>query len=155
MRIIQEKYVYTYNVKIIYYILYCNYFKGDFHMDPIKMKKAGSFYNMAKSNLVKILKEKLFLFSKKNIDIKNIETYCITEEDNTLIEDIRSARNEWLNADSNLQHVCESEIIDYYTYMLKAAQIKYEYFLKKAKERGVRLRQGVHGADVKNAQIGK
>jgi hypothetical protein len=126
-------------------------------MDSNAMKKADSFYSMAKNWLIKIFKETVFLFSKKNIDIKNINMrpYCITEEDNTLIEDIRSARNEWLNADSNLQHVCESEIIDYYTYMLKAAQIKYEYFLKKAKERGVRLKQGIHGADVKNAQIGK
>ena len=119
-------------------------------------KKTGLFYNPVKSWLTRILKEEIFLNSRKNINTKNMLSYnYITEEDNALIEDIRSARNEWLNADSNLQYVCENEIIDYYTYMLKAAQIKYEYFLKKAKERGLKLKQGAQNTEAKNAQIGE
>ena len=62
----------------------------------------------------------------------------MANEDYALIEDLRAARNEWLNADSNFQFVYENEIVDYYTYMAKAAQAKYRYCLKKAKERGLK-----------------
>jgi hypothetical protein len=89
--------------------------------------------------LPRLLKVKAFVNSNNNIGAKNgINKYYITGDDYRLIEDINNAKNEWLEADTNFQYVCENEIVDYYTYILKAAQIKYEYYLKKAKERGVR-----------------
>ncbi|HOJ10861.1 MAG TPA: YaaL family protein, partial [Clostridiales bacterium] len=62
------------------------------------------------------------------------------DEDYILIQNIKDAKNEWLNADLNLQYVNETEFVEYYIYKLKAAQIKYEFFLKKAKERGLKIR---------------
>ena len=105
--------------------------------------KKVSFLNvLAKNQLTKLLRVILLLNIKKKTNLKNILNFnYVTEDDDMLIEDIISAKNEWLNADSNFQYVCESEIIDYYTYILKAAQIKYEYFLKKAKER--KLKAGI------------
>ncbi|NLC68990.1 MAG: YaaL family protein [Clostridiaceae bacterium] len=126
-------------------------------MHPNATKKEILLYDRAKKRLVKILKkaEKAISYFKSNKNLRNIGPYTVTEEDDMLIENIRSARNEWLNANSNLQHVCENEIIDYYTYLLKAAQVKYEYFLKKAKEKGVKLKLGIQSADSENAQFGK
>ncbi|NSW91763.1 MAG: YaaL family protein [Firmicutes bacterium] len=110
-------------------------------MDLNTGKKVGFFNVLVKNRLTRLLKEIIFLNIKKNTTVKNtVNRNYITDDDNTLIEDIRSAKNEWLNVDSNFQYVCENEIIDYYTYMLKAAQIKYEYYLKKAKERGLKVK---------------
>lgn len=60
-------------------------------------------------------------------------------EDQELIENIKNAKKEWINANTNFDYVDDQELVDYYTYKIKACQIRYEYYLKKAKERGVRL----------------
>jgi len=102
-------------------------------------EKNSFFSNLAKIQLSRLLNRKIFLNSKNNIAIKNrINQYYITDDDYELINDIKNARNEWLEADTKFQYVCENEIVDYYIYVIKAAQIKYEYYLKKAKERGLR-----------------
>ena len=104
-------------------------------------EKHSFFSNLVKMRLPRLLKVKSFVNSNNNIGAKNgINKYYITGDDYRLIEDIKNAKNEWLEADTNFQYVCENEIVDYYTYVLKAAQIKYEYYLKKAKERGLRLK---------------
>ncbi len=101
--------------------------------------KNSFFSNLARIQLPRLLNGRTFLTNKNNIAIKNkINQYYISEEDYRLIEDIKNARNEWLEADIKFQHVSEREIIDYYTYIIKAAEIKYEYYLKKAKARGLR-----------------
>jgi hypothetical protein len=82
---------------------------------------------------------KLCLNSKNDRQVKDkIKYFVTTYDDYMLIEDIKKAKNEWLEANAKFQYVCENEIVDYYTYVLKAAQIKYEYYLKKAKERGIK-----------------
>jgi hypothetical protein len=65
-------------------------------------------------------------------------SYACTEEED-LISNIRTAKKEWANAVANFDYVSEEEIIDYYTYKIKACQIRYEYYLKKAKEKGIRV----------------
>lgn len=103
--------------------------------------KNNFFSNLARIQLPRFLDAKIFLNNTKNIAIKNkVNNYYITDDDYKLIEDIKNAKNEWLDADTNFQYVCENEIVDYYTYIIKAAQIKYEYYLKKAKERGLRAK---------------
>ena len=73
---------------------------------------------------------------KTNKDLS--KTTLMTEDisDRELIENINSARKEWMEANISFEYVDEKEIIDYYTYKILACQIRYEYFLKLAKEKG-------------------
>lgn len=60
------------------------------------------------------------------------------EEVEELVENLKKTRNEWVTATMNYEFAQEDELIDYYIYLMKAAQLKYDYLLKKAKERGVK-----------------
>mgnify|MGYP000900370888 FL=1 len=104
-------------------------------------------YPMKNNNLKTLFKKKFvnpFPFLKRVIPEKSINPDCIKDinEDQMLIENIESAKNEWINADLNFQYVSENEFVEYYTYKLKAAQIRYEFFLKKAKEKGLKVNIG-------------
>jgi len=94
--------------------------------------------NAQKTQSVKLLKNSIF--SKINSLLKEksetIYTYN-TGENEDLIESINDAKKEWLSARNNFEQAVESEIIDYYIYKIKAYQIRYEYLLKKAKEKGI------------------
>lgn len=94
--------------------------------------------NAQKTQSVKLLKNSIF--SKINSLLKEksetIYTYN-TGENEDLIENINDAKKEWLSARNNFEQAVESEIIDYYIYKIKAYQIRYEYLLKKAKEKGI------------------
>ena len=87
-------------------------------------------------NPFKVLKSRVI---KKSADTEYTNYDKNDNEDQVLIESIKDAKSEWITADSNFQNVIESEFIEYYTYKLKAAQIKYEFFLKKAKEKGINI----------------
>lgn len=50
-----------------------------------------------------------------------------------LYETIREAWLEWQNALLNFENADCKEMVDYYTYRIKASQIRYEYLLRKAK----------------------
>ncbi|MDQ2086032.1 DUF2508 family protein [Herbivorax sp. ANBcel31] len=54
-----------------------------------------------------------------------------------LIECIEKARNDWTNAIRDFEYAEDEEIVDYYTYKIKACQVRYEYFLKIAKRKGI------------------
>jgi hypothetical protein len=47
---------------------------------------------------------------------------------------VEDARREWLRAVSYFDQVVEPELIDYATFSLRAAERKYVYLLKKARE---------------------
>lgn len=49
------------------------------------------------------------------------------------ISDIKTAKEELDNAISNFSYATEPELIDLYTYQIKAAQVKYNYHLMRAK----------------------
>jgi len=76
---------------------------------------------------------KIFTIKEKTAcnDIKN-------NEYNELIESIKNARRDWICASSNFNYANEKETVDYYTYMMKACQIRYEYLIKKAKENQIK-----------------
>lgn len=61
------------------------------------------------------------------------------DEAKDLMESIRSARDEWMSANNNFEYADEQGLIDYYIYVIKASEVKYEHFLKKAKEKGVKV----------------
>lgn len=70
-------------------------------------------------------------------EIKIIEK---TEEEKEidLIISIMKARKELEVANSNFEYAQE-DLIDYYTYQIKATRAKYDYLVKKAKQKGLSL----------------
>lgn len=53
---------------------------------------------------------------------------------NDLYRAINNALNEWKNAIANFDTAEAPELVDYYTYKMKACEIRYQYLLKKFKE---------------------
>mgnify|MGYP000894973598 CR=1 FL=1 len=70
--------------------------------------------------------------TKKIQEIEQDEAFAIVEE-------IKNARNEWINANMNFEYADSQEMVDYYTYRIKASEVRYEYFLRKAKEKGIKV----------------
>lgn len=51
-----------------------------------------------------------------------------------LTESIHDAYMEWQNALANFESAEGKEMVDYYSYRIKASQIRYDYLIRKAKE---------------------
>lgn len=56
----------------------------------------------------------------------------------TILEAVEQARLEWVAARTYFETVTDPDLIDHAIYLLEAAQRKYEYVLKKAREGNVR-----------------
>ncbi len=54
-----------------------------------------------------------------------------------LISNLKNAQSDFEIAVSNYEFAEEPDLVDYYTYKIKATQTRYQYLLKKAKERGL------------------
>ncbi len=54
-----------------------------------------------------------------------------------LIKCLKNAQLEFETAVNNYEFANDPELIDYYTYNIKATQTRYQYLLKKAKEKGL------------------
>jgi len=61
------------------------------------------------------------------------------KEKREIIDDIINAKKEWERAFENYQNALDETLIDYYIYNIKACQLKYEHYLKLAKEKGIRV----------------
>jgi len=61
-----------------------------------------------------------------------------TNEESEILECLRSAREEWIDANRNFKYANDEEMIDYFTYKIKASEVRYEFYLKKAKEKGIK-----------------
>ncbi|HHW31233.1 MAG TPA: YaaL family protein [Clostridiaceae bacterium] len=88
------------------------------------------------SSLIKRFKKKSLLNAKRN------NTTDIHEDNfdrDNLVESIRLARLEWLDASRNFEFAYDKEIIDYYTYQMKASETRYQYLLKLAREKSIKL----------------
>lgn len=59
------------------------------------------------------------------------------EDTKDLIDNLKNAQDDFETAITNYEFAEEPELIDYYTYKIKATQTRYQYLLKKAKERGL------------------
>lgn len=77
------------------------------------------------------------LFSVKDKTESTVVLYSNESQD--LIESINNAKNEWICANTNFEYADDEETVDYYTYKIKACEIKYEYLIRKAKEKGIRV----------------
>jgi hypothetical protein len=81
-----------------------------------------------------------------NADIKTLNPFTVRKstaaktdkEESELLKYLMDARNEWLEASTNFEHAYEEKLIDYYTYKMKACEARYTYFIKIAKEKGLR-----------------
>lgn len=54
-----------------------------------------------------------------------------------LIKNLKNAQSEFETAITNYEFAKDPELVDYYTYKIKATQTRYQYLLKKAKEKGL------------------
>ncbi|NLD46544.1 MAG: DUF2508 family protein [Clostridiaceae bacterium] len=99
--------------------------------------------NTDKNQIIKAYYKNRFSKMLGFIKLKEKSGLTTAEEINemeNLIECIRNARSEWLNAITNFEYVAENGLVDYYTYSIKAYQVRYEYLLKKAKEKGISIK---------------
>jgi hypothetical protein len=63
----------------------------------------------------------------------------IDKENKELIENLKQAKEEWNRANINYEFALEQDLVDYYSYKIKAAQTRYTYLLKKIKKAGLRV----------------
>lgn len=54
-----------------------------------------------------------------------------------LIKNLKNAQSEFETAITNYEFAKDPELVDYYTYKIKATETRYQYLLKKAKEKGL------------------
>jgi hypothetical protein len=94
--------------------------------------KSKELKDERENSLLKVLK---FFVIKENTNTKNEQS---VDEKRELIESIKNARKEWENANLNFEFAAEAGIIDYYTYKIKACEVRYDYLVRKAKEKGIR-----------------
>lgn len=87
-----------------------------------------------KQNILGRVTRVLFPGIKK--DVRTEESFS---ESQNIVEQLENAAKEWLKANRDFNLAYEEEIIDYYTYIIKACQVKYEYYLKEAKKRGLKM----------------
>lgn len=59
-------------------------------------------------------------------------------ENQKLIDNIATAKKEWIKANNDFNYAVDNDMIDYYTYKIKAYQARYEYLIRIAKERGIK-----------------
>ncbi|HOQ36781.1 MAG TPA: YaaL family protein [Acetivibrio sp.] len=94
--------------------------------------------NAQKNHAFKMMKNTILSIISNILKEKDEIVYTdLNSEKENLIESINDAKKEWLSARNNFDHAVDSDIIDYYIYKIKAYQIRYEYLLKKAKEKGI------------------
>lgn len=67
-----------------------------------------------------------------------IEDKTEEEKEKELIEAIRKVKIELKNMYNNLQYA-DSDLIDYYTYQIKAEEAKYNYLIKQAKKKKIQV----------------
>lgn len=60
------------------------------------------------------------------------------EKNEELLESIRYVKNNLSNMYNNLQYA-DSDLIDYYTYQIKAEEAKYSYLIKQAKKKKLNI----------------
>lgn len=83
------------------------------------------------------IKDTIRLFSGK---IKELSGNKELTEEEEIINKLREAFEEWKKKEIYFESVTEPDLIDHAIYEIEASKIKYIYFLKKAKEKDIRLR---------------
>lgn len=82
---------------------------------------------------------------------QKIEEKTDEEKNEELIRSVIEAKIELNNANINYEYA-ENELIDYYTYQIKALQAKVDYLTKKIKKRGIVLDISQRAKLIKNEE---
>lgn len=82
---------------------------------------------------------------------QKIEDRTDEEKNEELIKSVIEAKVELNNANINYEYA-EDELIDYYTYQIKALQAKVDYLTKKIKKRGLILDISQRAKLIKNEE---
>ncbi len=69
----------------------------------------------------------------KNV-ISYIEKNPKDEEENSIYESVKIAKKEWQTAQNIFNNVSDPELVDFAIYNMEAAEKKYVYLMKRAKE---------------------
>ena len=75
----------------------------------------------------------VFLQNKPPVDANTLDA-----DSQDLLRQLELARREMEIADLNYEFANEDDLVDYYIYQMKAAEIKYQYLLKQARDKGIR-----------------
>ncbi|MCX7749099.1 MAG: YaaL family protein [Clostridia bacterium] len=94
-----------------------------------------------KSQNYKVQKMNFIMRVLRFFNVKEMKPVIQYNENETLdlLNEIRIAKNEWISSNVNFEYAEEMEMIDYYTYKIKACQTRYEYLIRKAKEKGIKV----------------
>ena len=74
---------------------------------------------------------------EKSLSPIPLNTQIKDAEYREIIDSINNIKKEWKSAVNNFEFADSSELVDYYTYKIKACEIMYECLIKKAKEMGI------------------
>jgi hypothetical protein len=97
--------------------------------------------NQQTGNKINIEKTGFFSGALKNMMLKKKTLVVVNQlntEENEIIECLDMAKKDWTNACLDFEYANDQDLIDYHTYRIKAYQLRYEYFLKMAKEKGLK-----------------
>lgn len=90
------------------------------------------FWNFAKKLLVEPFEE------TESVDIN---------DDEFILQALLEAKEDWLAARSYFENVVDPDLIDHAIYTIEAAERKYMYLLKQAKNRGLVFREVIYSLD--------
>lgn len=98
---------------------------------------AGILKNVDLKKLSRLIRVSLRepFFVKQRESLNPVDTQKEIEE---LIRLLRSTKSQWRNSISNYEYMTDEEMIDYYTYEIKALEMRFKYLLKQAKEKGIK-----------------
>ncbi|NLY44013.1 MAG: YaaL family protein [Clostridiaceae bacterium] len=95
---------------------------------PVEVKTSRGF------NMWQDLRNHLVAGKKVSRTIeKNIK------EKQDLLKNLRQAKRDLEIASANFEFVADKDLVDYYIYQMKAAETKYQYLIRKAKEKNIRM----------------
>lgn len=97
--------------------------------------------NIQKYQQQKIQRSNVFQWVLNMLNIIERNELAKNESNDTknLIESITNAKKEWIRANNDFEYAVDEDMIDYHTYIIKAYQARYEYLIKIAKEKGIRI----------------
>jgi hypothetical protein len=66
------------------------------------------------------------------------KTHTITSEEKQLMEAVKNAKIEYIEAIKGFEEVTDQLLVDYYIYKIQACQSRYQFYLQKVKEHGLK-----------------
>lgn len=78
-------------------------------------------------------------FSQKFSLLYPPEQIVAGQNESDLLQCIHEAYTEWVSANTNFEQAVDPDMIDYFIYKIKACEVRYQYLLKEAKEKGIKV----------------